>query len=250
MARPNRPDLDYYPADTHKDEKMELIEAEHGLIGYAIVQKLWELIYGNEGYFCKWNDDNRLLFCKKNGCDKDTLDGVVQSAIDREIFDSDMYKNYQILTSHGIQVRYLEATKKRSKIVMENDYLLLKKEELAVYGTLTIVYGEKTPIKVTEMPQSKVKESKVNKSKVEESKTRARKSAFQRPTLDELIEYIEEAKLNVDANRFIDYYESAGWKVGRNSMKDWKAAARNWSRREDAQAIQRAGPAEIDWDRV
>jgi hypothetical protein len=36
----------------------------------------------------------------------------------------------------------------------------------------------------------------------------------------------------VDAERFVDHYESNGWMVGRTKMKDWKAAVRNWSRKE------------------
>ena len=50
------------------------------------------------------------------------------------------------------------------------------------------------------------------------------------PTLEEVKEYCIERKNNVDAQRFIDYYSSNGWKVGRNSMKDWKAAIRTWEK--------------------
>jgi DNA-binding PadR family transcriptional regulator len=53
---------------------------------------------------------------------------------------------------------------------------------------------------------------------------------FTPPTLEEVKEYCIERKNNVDAQRFIDYYSSNGWKVGRNSMKDWKAAVRTWEK--------------------
>lgn len=59
-----------------------------------------------------------------------------------------------------------------------------------------------------------------------------RESRFQRPTLAQIQDYIFEQSLNVDPERFYDYYESNGWKVGRNSMKDWKAALRNWSKKD------------------
>ena len=42
--------------------------------------------------------------------------------------------------------------------------------------------------------------------------------------------YCEERNNNVDAEYFIDHYESNGWKVGKNPMKDWKATVRNWER--------------------
>ena len=59
------------------------------------------------------------------------------------------------------------------------------------------------------------------------------KKYFVAPTLEEVQAYCEERNNNVDAQRFIDYYTSNGWKVGKNSMKDWKAAVRTWERNND-----------------
>lgn len=50
------------------------------------------------------------------------------------------------------------------------------------------------------------------------------------PSLQEVIDYCNERKNNVDANKWFDYYTSNGWKVGKNHMKDWKAAVRTWER--------------------
>lgn len=50
------------------------------------------------------------------------------------------------------------------------------------------------------------------------------------PTLEEVREYCKERNNRVDPERFIDHYESNGWKVGKNPMKDWKAAVRTWER--------------------
>lgn len=56
---------------------------------------------------------------------------------------------------------------------------------------------------------------------------------FAPPTLENVSEYCREmGYTNVDAARFIDFYTSNGWMVGKNRMKDWKAAVRNWDRRE------------------
>lgn len=58
-----------------------------------------------------------------------------------------------------------------------------------------------------------------------------KRAKFQKPTLHELQEFaFAENLMNVDCNRFFDYYESNGWKVGRNAMKDWRATLRNWNR--------------------
>ena len=50
------------------------------------------------------------------------------------------------------------------------------------------------------------------------------------PTIEQVIEYCKERKNNIDAEQFIDYYTTNGWKVGKNKMKDWKASIRTWER--------------------
>lgn len=64
-----------------------------------------------------------------------------------------------------------------------------------------------------------------------ESKSRTRKR-FRPPTVEEVEAYCFERNNKVDAERFVDYYTANGWKVGKNPMKDWKAAVRNWERKD------------------
>lgn len=53
---------------------------------------------------------------------------------------------------------------------------------------------------------------------------------FVPPTAEQVAAYCVERKIQVDPQKFVDYYESNGWKVGRSKMVDWKAALRNWGR--------------------
>lgn len=53
---------------------------------------------------------------------------------------------------------------------------------------------------------------------------------FIKPTLAAVTDYCRERENQVDPQRFLDHYESNGWKVGKNPMKDWKAAVRTWER--------------------
>ena len=63
------------------------------------------------------------------------------------------------------------------------------------------------------------------------SKSIYKKTKFIRPTYDEVDMYAKEIGfLNLDSGKFIDHYESNGWLVGKNPMKDWKAAIRTWKR--------------------
>jgi hypothetical protein len=74
----------------------------------------------------------------------------------------------------------------------------------------------------------KNKESTTLESTADKPPPRTR---FTVPSLDEVSAYCRERNNDVDAQRFIDYYTSNGWHVGKNSMKDWKAAVRNWEKR-------------------
>lgn len=74
---------------------------------------------------------------------------------------------------------------------------------------------------------------------IKKEKINKKEKKFIKPTLEELKIYIQEKSLNVDAEGFIDYYDGNGWKVGRNSMKDWKATVRNWNRRSSNQKFKK-----------
>lgn len=54
---------------------------------------------------------------------------------------------------------------------------------------------------------------------------------FTPPSVEEVAEYCRERENRVDPQRFVDFYASKGWLVGRAKMKDWKAAVRTWEGR-------------------
>lgn len=54
------------------------------------------------------------------------------------------------------------------------------------------------------------------------------KTAFQKPTQTDIMVYITENQLQVNSVQFYNYYEANGWRVGKNPMRDWRAALRNW----------------------
>ena len=60
--------------------------------------------------------------------------------------------------------------------------------------------------------------------------TKEKNKIFQKPTIEEVDAYCQERNNGVDAQKFFDYYTANGWKVGKNSMKDWRAAVRTWER--------------------
>ena len=59
---------------------------------------------------------------------------------------------------------------------------------------------------------------------------------FVKPTIEEIDTYCRERKNSINAERFFDFYQSKGWKVGNQPMKDWRAAVRTWERSENARS--------------
>jgi len=63
-----------------------------------------------------------------------------------------------------------------------------------------------------------------------EQNRKEKRVRFTPPTVNEVREYCRERSNDVDAQRFVDFYEAKGWYVGKNKMKDWKAAVRTWEK--------------------
>lgn len=92
--------------------------------------------------------------------------------------------------------------------------------------------------------ETEVKE-KNNLKVIQKEKTKI----FQKPTVDEVKSYCQERNNGVDAERFIDFYASKGWKVGNQPMKDWRAAVRTWERSDAPATASRktANPDVTEW---
>lgn len=163
MARPQKTGVGYFPLDVENDDKMDLIEAEFGLTGFAVVVKLYQRIYAL-GYYCEWNDEVALLFAKRLGVGGSAVSEIVSAAIRRSLFDGALYSKYGILTSRGIQKRYFEIVARRKNVEVEQRYLLIPCAQLPDNVRINsenadIMYAE-TTINAYKSTQSKGKESK------------------------------------------------------------------------------------------
>lgn len=77
----------------------------------------------------------------------------------------------------------------------------------------------------------------------EKARTKGSKSAFSKPTVDEVRAYCLERRNNVDPQSFVDFYDSKGWLVGRTPMRDWKASVRTWERRHNTPGMTTNQPS-------
>jgi len=181
MARHIKTGLDYFSHNCGNDIKLEYLEAEHGLIGYAVFFKLLELIYFENGYFIEYNEKFVKLFAKRNNTEAQIIEDITTTCLEEGLFNKDIFKKYGVLTSSGIQKRFTDATIKRKQNNVKKEYNLIDYE-------LTPINSEETPINSELSTQSKVKESKVNKTKVNKSKGDA---AADQLSFSELINFSE-----------------------------------------------------------
>ena len=99
----------------------------------------------------------------------------------------------------------------------ENDLQALESNCMQMHADVPVIQSNTNPIRKVE--------------------TRAR---FTPPTVEEVEEYCKSRGNGVNAQKFVDFYACKGWKVGKNAMKDWKAAVRTWEQRDDTSSQPKA----------
>ena len=229
MARPQKSGLDYFPLDVDmdQDDKITLIEAQHGIVGFAIVVKLLMKIYKNS-YFYEWTEKEQLLLSKRVNVNINSINVVINDCIKWGLFDSNLLETKQILTSKGIQARYLEAVGRRTKVEMKKEYLLLDENIVNVYKNLIIVDINSNNEEVSDNinPQSKVKESKEKKSKGkereegEEDKDKNIKKEKKKSEFDLIIEnYTNDLQLRNTIYEFIKMRKAIKAAMTSNALK-------------------------------
>lgn len=241
--------LDFFPLDVHLDEKFELIEAEFGLTGFSVVVKLFQRIYGGEGYYCEWKKEVALLFARQVGLGGSVVSEILAAAIERGIFDKSLFEKYGILTSSGIQKRYFEAVVRRKQVDVKSEFLLLCTADLPKNVCISGKNVDIIPKNDDIFKQSKVKESKGKESRVKERQGAAPQRAHTGPSLEEVKEYYKSENLNGDPEKFWNLYESRGWfDSNGNKIYNWKALTKYWSKNERPTLQNKPGTSTIDWD--
>jgi hypothetical protein len=160
MSRPLKQGLDYFPMDVEVDDKIELIEAKHGIAGFGVLIKMFQKIY-KEGYYLNWNEETQLLFARRINVDINSVSDIIHDCFRYHIFNEELYTKHHILTSTGIQKRYLNATNRRKELFLHKKYVIVDINKINV---------DINWINDNNSTQSKVKYSKVKKSIEKESK--------------------------------------------------------------------------------
>ena len=204
MAEP----IKYVQLDCHfNDDKFDFIEGKFGLKGFAIVVKLFQRIYGGQGYYCEWSDRISVVFARKIGADAQLVRDVVSAAIDEGFFDKTIYEQYGVLTSHGIQKRFYEVAKRRTVIFEKPEIVLFipdtQKSDNANNSAPNV---DNSAPNVDIEATSKVKRSKESKEKLSE----AERSPAALTSKEDLIAEYGEIAVKEYEKRFDSWVKSTG----------------------------------------
>lgn len=185
MARPIKKGLSYFPfdVDIFKDVKIRILMANYGANGVLLYIYLLTAIYNN-GYYIKCNEDLLYVASADLGVSPQKAREIIQFCCKRSLFDDDLFRNRQALSSVGIQRRYQEMVKARAvkkTVKVQGKLWLLDCDETKNFimvctpeGEQDIncinseINGSKSQINTTN--KSKENKSKINESKEEESK--------------------------------------------------------------------------------
>ena len=115
------------------------------------------------------------------------------------------------------------------KTYMKNYMKEYRQKQQALLGKTNSKVNSKTNSK-TNVSQADIDIDKDIEEDIIINNKKPKRTRFVPPTLEEVQAYCQERNNSVDAERFIDYYTSNGWLVGKNKMKDWKASVRTWER--------------------
>ena len=183
MARPARKGLDYFPLDVGflRDKKVRLLWTEFGASSVLFVLYVLSRVYAEDGYFLKWDKDEALIAADEIRESPQYISEVLQGCLSRSLFDERVFQVFGVLTSAGIQRRYLRSCEKRDDIEICSEYWLLNVDDkkdvptgirakltfFEVSGGKNPVNSPGNPVNSPGNPKSKVKESKVKQSKEE-----------------------------------------------------------------------------------
>lgn len=240
-GRPVKAGLDYFELDCQLEDKIKLIQTEFGLKGFAIIVKLYQKIYGGFGYYCEWSEDSLLLFMLENGVqgcsEKNLISEVVAACIRRDIFSERIYKEFGVLTSVGVQKRYLNAVSRRDSVNLIKEYLLVgvpKNRNNVIINSINADINSINECRNSQSREDKIKEDKSNLYSIakyidieQEAQPLARPETISNISLGDTYQQIYEDLVTKYGKEFVDFrikkaeeYGGIG-KIGIRKIAKW-----------------------------
>ena len=198
MARPRKDGLDYFPLDVNflSDLKIKKIIRAYGAQAVAVVMSVLTTIYRDNGYFANYDEDLIFIIADELKLEDGYVKNVIEKLIEVDFLNKEQKEKNNILTSIGIQERYLKVCERRVKKKLNATYDLindssneLPQTESTPKESFCIQKPDSIGVNNDDNPQSKVNKSKVNKSKEKVNKTT---SSGGQTDLEKLLEIYQE----------------------------------------------------------
>ena len=168
MARPTAKGVEYFPLNVNfiNDLKVRKLLLSCGAESIAVLIYLLSTIYKDEGYFVEIHEDEIDLIALDVNVTPEFVLEVIKKACEVRFFDVNLYNNFNILTSKGIQERYLKITERRKNSVVITQFNLINVYNNSVNVNNNSINVNNNSVNVYRSTQSKVKERKEKKNKV------------------------------------------------------------------------------------
>ena len=166
MARPTAKGVEYFPLNVNfiNDLKVRKLLLSCGAESIAVLIYLLSTIYKDEGYFVEIHEDEIDLIALDVNVTPQFVLEVINKACEVRFFDVNLYDNFNILTSKGIQERYLKITERRKNSVVITQFNLINVYNNSINVNNNSINVNNNSINVYDNEQSKVKKRKVQKS--------------------------------------------------------------------------------------
>ena len=195
------------------------------------------------------------LMAYEMGYSKDTVDRLIDRFVNVHKVIDYSSETKEVLLINWHKYNWTKSEKFRKPLEYEISQIRCTKFKdflsalFSADDTVLIRYPYRTDTSVTVTVSDTVSDNNIINNdiyinNIYTEKSKKKSNVFTPPTYDEVREYCLERNNNVDPESFIDFYSSKGWMVGRNKMKDWKAAVRTWEKHDSKQQVK--GSAYID----
>ena len=235
MGRNVKKGLDYFPFDVDffQDIKIrKLIKYQRGK-AVTVYALLLCLIYKN-GYYMLWDEELPFILSEQTGFEEAYIQEVVKCCLALGLFSKELFDKEKVLTSIGIQERYKRICDDCRRKCEFSEFNLISSEDKRISSE----EKPKNSAESTQIKEKEIKEKDNIKESIKEKSEPAKR--FRPPTFEEVQSYIQEKGYSVDAEAFIAFYESKGWMVGKNKMRDWRMAVVTWSKRDNIRPARKA----------
>ena len=174
MARPRKDGLDYFPVDVNilSDIKTKKLIRGYGTETITILIYLLSAIYRDNGYYLQYDDDLNFIIADEFNFEENFVEKVISKMVEVDFFNKEMFEQHKILTSEGIQKRYLKASERRVYVNILSTYCLVNDSSEEFMYTETPVEQNKciqkprsSVVSVYKSTQSKVNKN-INKNKI------------------------------------------------------------------------------------